>query len=242
MDPDVSLLSRAGGRNKNEDYCRFDEKDSFGCYLLADGLGGHKGGDVASRVIGEAVSEAFLASPGLSLEKLSAYIAHAREVFTGVTGSRNLPAGMKSTLVVLLLSSTQALWGHIGDSRLYYFSLEKISFQTRDHSVPQMLADSGDISKEQIRFHEDRNRLTAAFDGSDMPRFEYLKEPVMINKGDAFLLCSDGFWEYLTEGEMEEDLKNTIQAEEWLKLMERRLLKRVKSGHDNYSALTVRIR
>lgn len=242
MDTDVALFSRAGGRNKNEDYCRFDEKESFGCYLLADGLGGHKGGDVASRVIGEAVSEAFLASPGLSLEKLFAYIDHARNVFTNTVGSRSVPSGMKSTLVVLLLNGKQALWCHIGDSRIYYFKSDKISFQTRDHSVPQMLADSGDICSEQIRFHEDRNRLTAAFDGSNMPRFEYLKEPVLINKGDAFLLCSDGFWEYLTEEEMEEDLKNTTQAEEWLDLMERRLLERVKSGHDNYSALTVKIR
>ncbi len=235
----VSVLTNPGGRKVNEDYCCYAERNGFGCYILADGLGGHKKGELAAKTIGEAVKEAFTASPGLSPDYLKKYIEHARRAFNTVRDQSHAHANMKSTLVVLLLDGEKALWGHIGDSRLYHFHSGKMVFKTKDHSVPQMLADSGAINQDQIRFHEDRNRLTAAFDGSAMHRFVITNKAVDITSGDVFLLCSDGFWEYVTEPEMESDFKQAQEPERWLLLLEKRLLKRVESGNDNYSALAV---
>ncbi len=232
-------ISKAGGRKYNEDYCSYLEQGGYGCYVLADGLGGHRGGAVASRVIGESILKAFQLSPGISAGLLSAYLERAHSVFLAEQEKDSLLAGMKSTLVVLLSDYNKIFWGHIGDSRLYLFRAGKALIQTSDHSVPRHLADSGDIKEEQIRFHEDRNRLTKAFDGGSIERFEMAEEPVELKHKDAILLCTDGFWEYVIEKEMLSDLALTDDPAFWLETMENRLIKKADSGNDNYSAVAI---
>ncbi len=239
MYPQKAFISRSGGRAANEDHCAYLERDRFGCYLLADGLGGHRGGAIASRTVVESILEAFSASPGVTVEKMKGYVDYAREKFNNE--KKALPQ-LTTTLVILLTDGSSAIWSHIGDSRLYYFQSGVIVTRTKDHSIPQLMADAGDINPEQIRFHEDRNRLTGAFDGGEMTRFEFFSQPVVLKRKDAFLLCSDGFWEYVYETEMIEDLERSSEPQGWLKRMERRLLRRADVGHDNYSAMAVRIR
>ncbi|UNC91458.1 PP2C family protein-serine/threonine phosphatase [Candidatus Contubernalis alkaliaceticus] len=236
----TAFISKTGGRKVNEDYCSFMESEGFGCYFLADGLGGHKGGALAASIAGEKLLEAFAAAPGFSGAHLVNYLENARQAFIAEK-KRQGKFSMKTTLVVLLSDFKKVFWAHIGDSRLYYFQSGRLAFQTKDHSVPQRLASSGEISAEKIRYHEDRNRLTRAFDGDDLSRIDFLKRPVDVSNGDSFLLCSDGFWEYVLEPEMEEDLLVSRSPEAWLSSMEKRLSKRAKANHDNYSALAVMV-
>ena len=149
-----ACISKRGGREENEDYCSYREREGYGCYILADGLGGHRGGALASRTAAESVLKAFSARPGAATDLLGRYLEHAREAFNAASQQQSL----KTTLVILLTGNRRALWGHIGDSRLYYLTAGKIAFQTKDHSLPQLMANAGEISDEQIRFHEDRNR------------------------------------------------------------------------------------
>lgn len=232
-------LSKAGGRKYNEDYCSFIEEAGFGCYALADGLGGHRGGAIAAKITVEAILGRFKASPGCSRDHLNGYLEKARLCFIAEQEKDRSLSNMKATLVVALTDFRELWWGHIGDSRLYCFRKGRLIMQTKDHSVPQHLADSGAISQENVRFHEDRNRLTRAFDGGDLSRFEVADKPLRLEGNEAILLCSDGFWEYVLEAEMEEDLQSTKTPVLWLDLMEKRLLARVESGNDNYSALAL---
>lgn len=234
----TALLTKAGGRKENQDYGACLEQGGYGCYLVADGLGGHRGGALASQIAGRAILKAFTASPGASYEGLAGYLEQAREAM--LAGMETpYSSRLKTTLVVLVSDFKSALWAHIGDSRLYYFREGLLRFQTSDHSVPQQLLKSGAITAEQLRTHEDRNRLTAAFDGGDLERIVYAAGPVSLEPGDAFLLCSDGFWEYVYESEMEADLSHSAEPGRWLELMEERLLARVEDGNDNYTALAV---
>ncbi len=233
-----AFISKRGGRKENEDYCAYLERGGYGCYILADGLGGHRGGALASRTAVEKSLEAFWASPGANIDLMIKYLEHAQEAFEV---EKKQQPHLKTTLVILLSDGKNAVWGHIGDSRLYFFSSGEIAFQTRDHSLPQLMANAGDISPEQIRFHEDRNRLTAAFEGGGLSRFEFLDKPVSLKKTDAFLLCSDGFWEFVYEQEMVDDLAVSKDPRNWINRMERRLLKRVAEENDNYSALALKI-
>ncbi len=235
----TASLSKAGGRKENQDYCAFLEQGGYGCYVLADGLGGHRGGALAAKTAGEGLLKAFAASPGASLSQLAGCLESAREAMLARAGRAGAPPKLKTTLVVLVTDFQKALWAHIGDSRLYLFRRGRLHFQTSDHSVPQQLVKSGAITADQIRRHEDRNRLLAAFDGGDLKRVAYAGEPVQLETGDAFLLCSDGFWEYVYEREMEEDLDSATEPEIWLELMEKRLLERALCEHDNYSALAL---
>jgi len=233
----TALLSKPGGRKYNEDYCNYLEYNGHGCYILADGLGGHRGGAYASRITVEKVLEAFSAAPGLSPEHLSSYLEKARHSFLEAQSHDSSLKSMKATVVVALSDHKQIFWGHIGDSRLYFFRGNKIHFQTRDHSVPYHLYNIGDITYEQIRFHEDRNRLTRAFDGGEISRFTFATRAIDINNNDRILLCTDGFWEYVLEQEMESALSRSADPETWLEMLEKRILARAEKRHDNYSAV-----
>lgn len=245
MKMQVDQLSDRGGRSENEDFCAYLKNDDYGCFLVADGLGGHRGGALASTVTGESILDAFDSNPGATEEHLRAYIDQARERLVEATGDAGVTMTPKTTLVVMLTDNQHAVWAHVGDSRLYKFRKGKLKakliFQTRDHSVPQQLANSGEIDPEDIRFHEDRNRLISVFDNSGNSRIEYYTNPDLLEKGDAFLLCSDGFWEYVFEREMEKCLARSRTPKKWIARMEKKLLKRAEAGHDNYSALAVMI-
>jgi hypothetical protein len=144
---------------------------------------------------------------------------------------------MKSTAVVLVANQNAAVCGHIGDSRLYHFRASHIAHQTQDHSVPGALAASGDIGLQQIRFHEDRNRLLRSLGGESesSPTIETRN----LTQGDAFLLCSDGFWEYVNELEMEVDCAKASTPAEWMSFMTARLLQRAQPENDNYTGMGV---
>lgn len=150
---------------------------------------------------------------------------------------------MKTTLVTLLIDGRDAEWGHIGDSRLYFFVGGHIRQRTLDHSVPQMLVKSGEISENDIRTHPDRNRLLRVM-GSEWNRNSYeLSRRITLTKDVSFLLCSDGFWEYIVEEWMENTLQNAKSVAHWLNMMERIVVENGRGRYmDNFSAIGVWIR
>lgn len=242
MNIKAAYISKQGGRKKNEDYAAYAEKERYGCYLVADGLGGHYGGDLASKAVVKAILKAFNDSPGASVDHLKSYLDFAAKAMQRIRQELGREGALKTTLVALLIGRSGATWAHLGDSRLYYFRKGRLAFQTKDHSLPQRLVDLGEIRQDQVRCHEDRNRLLYVLDGEDTSRFTFSEKAVPLCAGDAFLLCSDGFWEYLYEEEMEKDLHASSTPDEWIDRMERKLLKRVEAKHDNYTALAVMVR
>ena len=114
---------------------------------------------------------------------------------------------MKTTVVMLCVSGNNAYWTHVGDSRLYFFRKGKLVLHTKDHSIPQMLVAAGEIKEKNIRRHPDRNKLLRVM-GTDWEEPQYaVSDPIELQEGDAFLLCSDGFWENIVEKQMQKCLK-----------------------------------
>jgi serine/threonine protein phosphatase PrpC len=98
---------------------------------------------------------------------------------------------------------------------------------------------AGEITPAQIRFHEDRNKVLRAL-GNDLDIKPEISMPLQLASGfHAFLLCTDGFWEYVLEEEMEIDLSKSHAPQEWISLMLQRLYKRVDGANDNFSAIAV---
>jgi serine/threonine protein phosphatase PrpC len=131
----------------------------------------------------------------------------------------------------------------VGDSRLYRFVNRKNVSRTLDHSVPQMLVLTGEIKEKDIRGHEDRNRLTRVM-GMEWsgPKYE-LGGGMPLTGNETYLLCSDGFWEWITEREMERLLKESDDPETWIEKMEAEIVKNGRNAHmDNYSAIAVYVR
>ncbi len=228
-----------GSRDHNEDYLKvFNDGDRW-IFALADGLGGGSHGELASRTAVESISDARDLSGGGLLERI---FCGAQEAVLEQQKQTPEAADMSTTLVVLTLEGKTAHWAHIGDSRLYRFHGWFLKEQTLDHSVPQMLVNMGELTPSQIRHHEDRSRLLRVIGrGGERPDYEESAE-YSLKKGDSFLLCTDGFWEYITEREMLRCLRRSSTAQDWLERMEEIVLENAKETQmDNYSAICVRV-
>ena len=243
MDIAYSFISEKGTRANNEDSidCYIDDIKKKAFFALADGLGGHQSGEIASKTAVETAIKSLQYDNDLD----KAFINAQNKVVDLQTMQYK---GMRTTLCILKILNDTAYIGHIGDSRIYYFRNDKYIFRTKDHSVPQMLADAGEISEEEIRFNEDRNRLLRVIGEECSSSMHELSAPIKLNRWhffdkncrNAFLLCSDGWWELINEKEMSETLKYSLTPEEWLENMKKYIIKAGRElDMDNFSAIAV---
>lgn len=238
---ETAMISEPGGRHENQDCCDYLVQDGVGCWVLADGLGGHLGGRVAARIAVSAALDAFRIKPECSQQTVAQYLDAANSAIVTAQKCDPALASMRTTAVLLVCDSRYAFWSHVGDSRLYYLREGRIQVQTRDHTVPQALCDAGKLAPDAIRFHAERNWLLRSLGHGDDSQTEPAPSLVPVKRGDAFLLCSDGLWEYVTEPEMEADLVKSRDSAGWLKRMEARVGERAGSRGDNYTAIAVSI-
>ncbi len=233
-----AVLTKNGTRQVNEDSVGTAQAENRHLFVLADGLGGHGGGEVASGIAVDTATRMFQSDTGDNL--ITRIIEQANKEILDKQLKEGFPADMKTTMVCLTVENGVAKWGHVGDSRLYLFRKTKPVLRTLDHSVPQALVLAGRLAEKKIRFHEDRSRLLRALGVREKEPEIEIAEPSAILPGDVFLLCSDGFWEWVTEKEMHKTLKKCDNPRAWLEAMEPILLKNGgNNALDNYSAIAV---
>ncbi len=243
MQLEVSVLSKAGGRAVNEDaYGVWSGVGSSTCFaVLSDGAGGHGGGDVASRITVERTLGWFRQQPIADEQVVRAALESANESIMQEQKSARPLADMRATAVVLALDTEArlAVWMHVGDSRLYVFRNHRVLTRTRDHSVLQSMIDAGYITEDAVRTNPRRNALVSAL--GDPTAFAHaMPSDLAIEPGDAFLLCSDGLWDYIEDAEMAAMLAQAPSVEAWMRALEETVLARAGTHHDNYSAVAVR--
>lgn len=229
-----------GTREINEDrYGVAIHGDSY-CFAVADGLGGHGNGEVAAQTAVDAICTTFV-DDGYSDSFFQKSFSAAQAAILREQERLQAPSRMKTTAVVLVVHKGKAIWAHVGDSRLYSFKQGTMKSRTADHSVPQMLAISGEIKEKDIRHHPDRNRLMRVMGiRGENPR--YAVSPAMRLHGDnAFLLCTDGFWELVEDADMARLQKEeSASPEAWLTRMAQKIQENGKGSEmDNYTAIAV---
>jgi len=229
----ASYYTSKGNRSNNEDNISLLENRDNVVAVIADGLGGESNGEKASLITIQTIN-ARLSGGNVNTEKVKNAITSANDE---IIKSQDRENKMKSTVAVLCIDSIRAIAANVGDTRVYHFRKGKILYQSIDHSVSQMSVAVGEINAEDIRGHADRNRLTLAL-GSKRTVEADITESVAI-AGDSFLLCSDGFWEYVHEDEMVEDLKTSGSADEWINKMRGRVEARITPKGDNHSAIVI---
>lgn len=238
---DSAELSRAGGRAENQDAVGSSRVGRCHCWVLADGLGGHRGGAVAARLAVETAIAAFEADAEVSAAVVQRYVEAANTAV--VAGQQADPAlsRMRATLVLLVADRRHVVWGHVGDARLYRLEAGRLSHRTRDHSVSQALVDAGEISPSRHADHEDRDRILRAVGDAKGVSPTLLDASEPLRRGDAFLLCSDGFWEAVSDTAVEIGYAATPSSSAWLRRLEHRVIGRLTEESDNYSAIAVRV-
>lgn len=224
-----------GGRPVNEDSWRA-QSEPVGCFVVADGLGGHGGGDIASAIVSDAVLERMKRLTSASQENASELINAAASALRKEL-EKSL-SGMCSTLTVLLTDGERAAWAWVGDTRLYLFSGGKVVYRTADHTVAWKLAASGELDVNNIRFNEDRSMLLRALGSHNQTPETGEAE---CKPGDVWLICSDGWWEPVLDTEMELLLGQCSSPSDWLDAMDVLVANRNTGESDNRTALAIGI-
>ncbi len=213
-----AVYTDIGSRRVNEDSFGTAEKDGRHCFVLCDGLGGHGMGDAASQLAVQVCLAQFENAQDLEIYPDEALQA-SQDILLAEQAARGAQQKMKTTGVVLATDEENAYIGHVGDSRLYIFEKNRVKARTLDHSIPQMLVLTGEIKESEIRHHPERNMLLRVLGVPwEEPMYERM-ETVPLSRCQAFLLCSDGFWELITEKEMCSLLKSSASVQEWLSRM-----------------------
>lgn len=236
---DVFGYSDRGGRSHNEDSSGYATGGDSGIFVVADGLGGHAYGELASACVKETLLGGWTPETPDRRSWIEGAIETANKRIMEIAEEKNTI--LKSTVVALAIDGTRAIWAHSGDSRLYMFHKGELAAYTDDHSVAYKKYKAGEIGRDDIATDEDQSSLLRALGG------ETHYEPVItecgreLTAGDAFILCSDGAWEYIKDEEMVTDLLDSDSADKWGKVMLGRVMRRVKGKNDNITLMAIRL-
>lgn len=238
----IASRSEKGARQGNEDDLRHGSCGVGWYAVVADGAGGHQRGAEAAH---HAVSsiEALLVDDALSFTpaNLTYAVHNAHAAVKGHQDSTRIDARMHCTVVVLWIEplANYALWTHVGDSRLYRVRQGIAELMTVDDSVVQRMVRAGLITPEQASTHPQKNQLLAALgiDGDVQPHT--VARPVELRDGDAFLLCTDGWWEHLDGVNLVASMAGAESAAEWLDQMQNLIVAVGSPKQDNFSAVAV---
>lgn len=240
MTVDYYKYSDSGERPVNEDSVGSYQCGDLYAFSLCDGLGGHGSGEIASKIAVEAMLNV-VDENGSSENVIADSFQKANyKVLQGQNESAS-QKDMKTTGTLLIIKGNTASWGHIGDSRIYRFSKKKFVERTLDHSIPQMLASTGQIKEKDIRHHEDRNRLLRCIPWTNK-QYDIDETDVLLQQGDCFLMMSDGFWDWVDEKAMRKAIKKEHTAEGIAKYLIEIAFKEGKGKNmDNLSLIVIKI-
>ncbi|MDD1675651.1 MAG: protein phosphatase 2C domain-containing protein [Methanomicrobiales archaeon] len=202
IDNHLYAVSHPGGRDQNEDDFLAMVADGGWIIAVADGLGGHRAGEIASRCAIRTLTGTFSHDTGTGIDtRLRDAFRDAHEVIRN--HARGEWLGMGTTLVAVHIGGSVATIANTGDSRAYVIR-NGVMYRTRDHSVVRDLIDSGVITDEEARGHPMRNLLTAAL-GIDV-RIDV--DTITLEEGDIILLATDGFYDFISEEQMVQMLRH----------------------------------
>ena len=207
----VYQVSRKGGRPKNEDRMGYCYTRSSGLFALADGMGGHPEGEVASQLALQTLSALFQrdAKPLLNdpLRFLQDAVMAGHQQLLRYATDRGLLDTPRTTIVACVLQGGAAYWAHCGDSRLYLLRGDKLVTRTRDHSYTElhgaMLQSGQPVPNDSQRFN--RNVLFTCLGSPGKPVVD-TSGPVPLQLGDRVMLCSDGLWGSVSDGVITQSL------------------------------------
>ncbi len=244
---DIAAASRSevGQRKTNEDKVRVCRDGARWVAVLADGAGGHRGGAEASRRAVDALEAALCDEDAeFSPAALTAAVLAAHDDVQAAQDASHGLSRMHSTVVVLWidLDRQSALWSHVGDSRLYRVRQGVVTALTSDDSVVQRMVDAGLITAAQAESHPQKNQLIAALGIEEGVEPHTVAAPHGLLEGDAFLLCSDGWWGAVDEGSITAALARSTSPDDWLATMQLLIEAVAAPRQDNFSAIAVWVR
>jgi serine/threonine protein phosphatase PrpC len=214
----ISIASKKhiGAREDQQDSVIIQKNSDDVFIALGDGMGGHTGGAKASNILVTNAQNEF--------ERLE--YSNPQDFFNGIVEKSQEDISIyqeqsgedpHTTVTFALLKDNKVHYANIGDSRVYIFEEDKLLTRSRDHSVPEMLFQQGEIEEEEMATHPDQNKLTKSLGAQKAVKPTYKSIEIDPKKNYIILVCSDGFWEYVTQKEMvhwiyEQDLDRALSG------------------------------
>ena len=241
---DVAIVSDVGHvRPQNEDRGRCVRPGDAATLarrgvlvLVADGMGGHEAGDVASTTAADVVAETYYTADGTPREALGRAFVLANARIHAAAASPD-KRGMGTTCTALAVRGREAFWAHVGDSRLYRRRDGRIEKLTTDHSVVEEMLADGLITAEEARHHDARNVITRAL-GIRPETDPALDGPLAVRVGDVFVLMSDGLYDLVADDEIGLALGRPSVHAAATALVE---TAKARGGYDNVTVAVVRV-
>jgi protein phosphatase len=242
----ASLVTDVGcTRDTNEDCCRVVQPSDDSLLarkgvlvVIADGMGGHQAGEVASHVAIETIERSYYSARGDPREALKSAFREASREIHSFASMRAEFHGMGSTCTALVIQGGAAHAAHVGDTRLYLVRAGAIYRLTDDHSAVYEMVKQGLISQDEARHHPERNVILRALGGHPDVEVSTWEQPLPVQAGDQFVVCSDGLHDLVSDDEIRQVVLARRLAEACEALVD---LARTRGGSDNITVAVVRI-
>jgi protein phosphatase len=243
----VASLSAVGQvRQNNEDaFGHFEPDDAKELkqkgrlFLVADGMGGHKGGAIASELAVEAIRQYYYSSDAKDRAAvLKRALKHANRVVFDKSEADDSLTGMGTTCTAMLILEGNAYFAHVGDSRAYIYRDEDLVQITQDHSLVGEMVRSGIITAEDARNHPKRNVITRSLGVQEEITADTPNSPFELKKGDVLVLCSDGLTSFVGNEEIKKTIAANKPATASKKLVD---LANDQGGKDNITVIVVEV-
>lgn len=226
-------------RQNNQDYA-FSQTEAVGMlpnlFIVADGMGGHKAGELASRITAETIVESVSRNTNRSaIQVISNAITDANNRVIELARRSEKYTGMGTTVVVATIIDNFLYVANVGDSRLYVISGKDIEQITRDHSLVEEMVTNGQIARSEARTHKKKNIITRAVGGINPLMADYFD--VKLEEGDRVLMCTDGLTNMLDD----ENIRQIVMDGRDIKDAALRLIEEAKNngGNDNIGIVLI---
>ncbi len=199
-------------------------------FIVADGMGGHTAGEVASSTAVDIVSDIYYSDGNDPTQALKRAFREANKAIHNASQDNEELSGMGTTCTALVLLNNSAIAAHVGDSRIYLVREGEIYVMTEDHSAVMEMVKRGWITQEQARYHPDKNVILRAMGTQSDIDVATWEEPFPVKTGDRFLLCSDGLYDLVEDAELKDAVLNYHPQRACEHLVN---VAKERGGHDN---------
>jgi len=245
LEPVACMLTDAGcHRELNEDCARIVHLHGDGpgdrglLAIVADGMGGHRAGEVASRTAVETIAQEYAATSGTPGDSLQNAFQKAHQAILKLAKTSPDMEGMGTTCTAIAIAGQQAWAAHVGDSRLYLVREGEMYQLSEDHTQCMEMVRRGLLTLENARRHADRNVLTHAMGTRKNLTLMTWPEPMPVKPRDVFVLCSDGLHDLVPDAEIKRMVWNTEPAIACKNLIQ---AARERGGYDNITLIVIAV-
>ncbi|MDO5717931.1 MAG: Stp1/IreP family PP2C-type Ser/Thr phosphatase [Tissierellia bacterium] len=223
-------------RDLNEDSFFVEQNNDFTILIVADGMGGHLAGEVASKIATESINEYIkdnFSKIDIKSDLIENALKWANDKIYEKSSSDSSLSNMGTTCDAVLIVDNTAYIGHVGDSRVYLNRENKLRQLTKDHTLINDLIDSGSVSCEEAKYMKQKNIITRALGGES--RLNVDKFEIELIGNDKILLCSDGLTNGVSDTDIKEVLEMEISAEEKANMLI--YMSNASGGYDNTTVI-----